>query len=116
MNHRIVPAAALIALLAACGPKAGGGATGVAPPEVEARATTDAPAIAPPILAPDEVADPAEPPSYEVSVASAAANRNTALTRCAQQPEVVRAQCEQEANAAFTEQQSDLADLRGNQQ
>ena len=60
-------------------------------------------AVAPAIISPQEVADPAQPPSYEVAIAGAAADRNTAKERCAKQPESVRAQCEQEANAAFSE-------------
>jgi len=74
------------------------------------------PAIAPAIVSPSDVADPAEPPSYEVAIASAAADRNKSLERCLQQPEAVRTQCEQEANAAFAERESSLQDLRGNQQ
>ena len=60
-------------------------------------------------------ADPAQPPSYEVSIASAAADHNKALERCRKQPEVVRSQCEQEANASFSDVQSSLEPLRGNQ-
>ena len=85
----------------------------------EARPDTDAEdaaaSVAPPILPPGEAADPAEPPSYEVSVASAAADHNNALERCGKQPEAVRAQCEQEANASFAEVQANLEPLRGNQ-
>jgi hypothetical protein len=73
-------------------------------------------AIAPALVAPSEVADPTEPPSYEVAIASAAADRNKSLDRCSQQPEAVRTQCEQEANAAFAEREAGLQDLRGNQQ
>ena len=62
------------------------------------------------------MANPTEPPSYEVSIASAAAQRNKALERCATQPEAVRTQCEQEANAAFSESESKLQDLRGNKE
>ena len=79
-------------------------------------ASTGTPSIAPAIIPPDEVANPAEPPSYEVGVASAAATRNKALERCATQPEAVRTQCEQEANAAFAQTESDLQDLRGNKE
>jgi hypothetical protein len=74
------------------------------------------PGIAPAIIAPDEVTDPAQPPSYEVGIASAAADRNRALKRCAEQPEAVRTQCEQEANAAFAELEQNLENLRGNAQ
>ena len=73
-------------------------------------------AIAPAIIAPSETADLAQPPSYEVSIASAAADHNKALERCARQPAAVRTQCEQEANAAFAETESGLEPLRGNQQ
>ncbi len=82
---------------------------------VEASASGAAPDVAATIIAPHEVADPTQPPSYEVAIAGAAAERNAAQERCATQPEAVRTQCEQEANAAFAEQESDLADLRGNQ-
>ena len=95
--------AALI-LLAACGGES-----------VEAPAEETAVAVAPAIISPQEVADPAQPPSYEVAIAGAAADRNTAQERCAKQPEAVRAQCEQEANGAFSEAQGDLERLRGNQ-
>lgn len=114
MNRRIALAAALLALLAACGPKEEVSAAGDAPPEAAANADTDAATIAPPIISPDEVADLAAVPSYEVAIASAAANHNTALARCAQQPNAVRSQCEQEANAAFAEARAGLNDLRGN--
>ena len=99
---------ATLLLLAACGggsPKSG----------METSASGQDPAIAPPIIAPDEVADPAQPPSYEVAIAGAAAERNASQERCAKQPEAVRAQCEQEANAAFADNQADLEHLRGNQ-
>ena len=83
------------------------------PPEP---AVKDSIGVAPALIAPSETADPTEPPSYEVAIASAAAIRNKALARCTQQPEIVRPQCEQEANAAFVESESSLQDLRGNQQ
>ena len=79
-------------------------------------ATDNLPPIAPAIIPPDEVANPTEPPSYEVGIASAAAERNKALERCATQPEAVRTQCEQEANAAFSESEAKLQDLRGNKE
>jgi len=72
--------------------------------------------VAPAIIAPDEAADPAQPPSYEVSIASAASDHNKAIDRCRKQPEAVRTQCEQEANAAFADAEASLAPLRGNQQ
>ena len=58
----------------------------------------------------------AEHKSVVALAASAAADHNKALDRCKSQPEVVRTQCEQEANAAFAEAQNQLQDLRGNTQ
>jgi hypothetical protein len=49
-----------------------------------------------------------------VAPPSSAAEHNNAKKRCAAQPESVRAQCEQEANAAFSEAREDLSRLRGN--
>jgi hypothetical protein len=86
----------------------------VATPEVDASEPTGG--RAPPLVVPGEDMPSPEPPSYEVSIASAAADHNKALERCAQQPEAVRTQCEQEANAAFAETEASLAPLRGNQQ
>ncbi|HWM44063.1 MAG TPA: hypothetical protein VNP36_16615 [Burkholderiales bacterium] len=80
-----------------------------------AKASPDAAAIAPAIVQPEEIGDPAQPPSYEVAIASTAAEHNKAKERCAVQPEAVRAQCEQEANAAFSDARDDLDRLRGNQ-
>ena len=71
---------------------------------------------APPLVVPGENTPSPEPPSYEVSIASAAADHNRALDRCKQQPEAVRTQCEQEANAAFAETEASLEPLRGNQE
>jgi hypothetical protein len=109
--NKTIPIAILanLLLLAACGR---------APDDTAAleAAGKDSGAIAPAIIAPGEVADPAAPPSYEVAIASAAADRNQALERCAAQPERMRTQCEQEANAAFAEIEAGLQDLRGNQQ
>lgn len=100
----------LLALLAACARE------DVSVPGASDDATDSAAAIAPAIIAPDEAADQAQPPSYEVAIASAAADHNKALERCTTQPEAVRAQCEQEANAAFAETGTTLEPLRGNQQ
>ena len=72
--------------------------------------------LAPPLLVPGSNTTPSGPPSYEVSIASAAADHNNALERCARQPESVRAQCEQEANAAFVDVEKSLEPLRGNQE
>jgi hypothetical protein len=110
MNATHGIAIAALVLLAACG-----GA-----PAEQAAAKIDvseaASPLAPAIVAPEESGTPAGPPSYEVAIATAAANHNKALARCESQPEVVRTQCEQEANAAFAEAQEPLQDLRGNQQ
>jgi len=112
---RPAPALAAICLCAACGggtPEPASDARAVAPPS--ATASPGEPAIAPAIVQPEEIADPAQPPSYEVAIASATAEHNNAKKRCAAQPESVRAQCEQEANAAFSEAREDLDRLRGN--
>jgi hypothetical protein len=111
MKH--LSAAATLLALAAC--------AGEAPPPAAANATPAAPPadslpVAPAIVSPDEAADPTARPSYEVAIASAAAEHNNAKRRCETQPEAVRTQCEQEANAAFGEAKQDLEDLRGNQQ
>ena len=106
MKHAITLATLLIA---ACGDS---------PQPVAGKAAEPAalPPLAPAIVSPDETAEPAARPSYEVAIASAAAEHNAAKERCAAQPEAVRTQCEQEANAAFAEAQQGLEDLRGNQQ
>jgi hypothetical protein len=116
MERRAVLAAALVAAaaLAACGGPEN--AEEPAPVVGAAEAPAPPPPVPPAIIAPDETADPAEPPSYEVAIASAAAERNKSIERCAAQPESVRTQCEQEANAAFAESERALQDLRGNQQ
>lgn len=105
MRNACAVAALPLLLLGACGAR-----TPQPAPESAAN-----PKLAPPIIAPDASADPSLPPSYEVAVAGAAAEHNAAKERCAQQPESVRAQCEQEANAAFSAAQGDLDRLRGNQ-
>ena len=121
MNARIAMAGALLAALAACDRSADGPAADASPP-IPVAEVADGPPEAPPssvppaIIPPEESADPTEPPSYEVAIASAAATRNQAIARCAKQPSAVRTQCEQEANAAFAESQEKLKDLRGNQQ
>jgi hypothetical protein len=96
---------ATLLLLVACG-------GGSSQPRVADRPVADAPDIAAPIVPAD--ADPALPPSYEVAIAGAAAERNNARERCTSQPDAVRVQCEQEAIASFSAQQSDLDRLRGN--
>jgi hypothetical protein len=108
-EYRYFVLAALVAF-GACGGKA---------PESPASGTAQIeppPAVPPAIVAPEEFADPAEPPSYEVAVAGAAAEHNRAKKHCETQPEPVRASCEQEANAAFAEAQQGLENLRGNTQ
>ncbi len=108
MMDRSTPLVAALLLLAACGRST---------EDVAAQnsAATDPNAVAPAIVSPDEEAVSTEPPSYEVSIATAASQHNAALERCAKQPEAVRAQCEQEANAVFAETEASLQDLRGNQ-
>jgi len=101
---------ALLTLLSACARE--DRANAALAPEAEDSSA----AVAPPILALEEFADPAQPPSYEVSIASVAADHNKALKRCTRQPEAVRSQCQQEANAAFAEAETGLQPLRGNQQ
>jgi hypothetical protein len=112
MTKPALALAALFCLCAACGGKAPEPARDAG---AAALPSTDAPAIAPAIVQPDEIGDPAQPPSYEVAIASSAAGHNKAKERCATQPQAVRAQCEQEANAAFSEAREDLDRLRGNQ-
>jgi hypothetical protein len=111
MNKPTLALAALLFLCAACG-----GNT----PEAARDASVDPPSakasdLAPAIVRPEDFADPAQPPSYEVAIAGTAAEHNKAKERCTTQPESVRAQCEQEANAAFSEARENLDDLRGNQ-
>ncbi len=108
-NSRLLVLVALIGLLAACGREE------TARARAGAHAEDAAASVAPPIVPPGEAADPAQPPSYEVSIASAAADHNKALEHCAKQPSAVRARCEQEANAAFAEVRTSLEPLRGNQ-
>ena len=98
---------ATLLLLVACGGESGQTRVAEKPP-------AETPDVAPAILPPNEVADPAAPPSYEVAIAGAAAERNNAKERCAAQPDSVRVQCEQEANASFSANQSELDRLRGN--
>ena len=107
-HRRLLSLITLTCLLAACGREE----------SAQARPETgieEAAAVAPAIIAPAESADPAQPPSYEVAIASAAADHNKALERCRKQPEAVRSQCEQEANASFSDVEASLESLRGNQ-
>jgi hypothetical protein len=115
MNTRLALALLIGTItLAACGREtadipASAAATNTATP-------VDPASLAPPLLPPGDGVDPVQPPSYEVAIATAAANHNKSLARCAEQPESVRVQCEQEANAAFAGAQTDLEPLRGNQE
>jgi predicted small lipoprotein YifL len=111
MKHTF--AAAFLLMLAACGSETPPPAAAVATPEAP---PADSLPVVPAIVSPDESVDPTARPSYEVAIASAAADHNNAKRRCETQPEAVRTQCEQEANAAFGEAKQDLEDLRGNQQ
>jgi len=103
-------ALAALLLLAACGKAP------AEPPSAKADVIDAASSLAPAIIAPEESTVPAGPPSYEVAIATAAADHNKAVSRCSSQPEAVRTQCQQEANAAFAEAQEQLKDLRGNAQ
>ena len=103
-------ALAALLLLAACGK------TPADPPAAKADLNDAASSLAPAIIAPEESTVPSGPPSYEVSIATAAADHNKAVNRCNSQPEAIRTQCQQEANAAFLEAQEQLQDLRGNAQ
>jgi LmbE family N-acetylglucosaminyl deacetylase len=89
---------------------------GPASEPVPAEATDPTGGLAPPLLTPGENTPSPQEPSYEVSIASVAAEHNNALKRCATQPEAVRTQCEQEANAAFADARTNLETLRGNQE
>lgn len=95
------------------------GGCGDAPPQAAQSRTPIAdtvPSLAPAITAPMEVPDGDDPPSYEVGIATAASERNDAKEKCAEIPESERVACEAEADAAFESAQSELEDLRGNQQ
>ena len=111
MNTKEGIAFAALLLLAACGK-----APAEPPPAAKADVNDAASSLAPAIIAPEESTVPAGPPSYEVAIATAAADHNKAVNRCNSQPEAIRTQCQQEANAAFAEAQEQLQDLRGNAQ
>ena len=113
MDTRNAVVIVLLAVLAACGGKPERSADATRPAPAEPKAL---PRVAPAIIPPDEIANPTEPPSYEVAIASVAATRNQALDRCKSQPEAVRTQCEQEANAVFAEARTNLESLRGNKE
>jgi hypothetical protein len=116
MDTRIAVVLVILSALAACGGKAEVGDATANPASAASAAPKPLQQVVPAIIPPDEVADPTEPPSYEVAIASAAATRNHALERCTHQPEAVRTQCEQEANAAFADAEAGLQNLRGNQE
>lgn len=109
MNIKEGLSLAALCLLAACGDAPAGQAA------TKQSLDDSASPLTPAIVAPEETGK-IEPPSYEVGIASAAADHNKALDRCNTQPEAVRTQCEQEANAAFSEVRDQLQDLRGNTQ
>lgn len=89
-------------------PSAPSAAAGTAAPETES--------LPPAIVPPTEGADPTQPPSYEVAIATAAAERNGAKKKCVGLPETERVTCEEAADASFDEKSAELEDLRGNQQ
>ncbi|MGH8198460.1 MAG: hypothetical protein ACRETI_09835 [Steroidobacteraceae bacterium] len=99
-----------ILLLAGCGD---------APPDVAQAGSPieDAAQELPPaIVAPMDVAEPGSAPSFEVGIATAASDRNHAKEKCAELPKAEREACEAAADATFQSAQSELEDLRGNQQ
>lgn len=72
--------------------------------------------LPPAIVPPTDEPNAAEPPSYEVGIATAAAEHNRAKEQCAEKSERLQALCDAEAAAAFVDAKADLEDLRGNQQ
>jgi hypothetical protein len=115
MTNPAIGLAALLCLCAACGGKAKTPEPARDDASSAAQPSADTRAVAPAIVRPEDIGDPAQPPSYEVAIASSAAEHNKAKERCASQPESVRVPCEQEANAAFSDAREDLDRLRGNQ-
>jgi hypothetical protein len=85
-------------------------------PAGERQASEETESLPPPIVPPAETSDAEEAPSYEVAIATAAAERNRAKKKCAELQEVERTTCESEADSAFSTASSDLESLRGNQQ
>jgi hypothetical protein len=85
-------------------------------PAGDRQATEETETLPPPIVPPAETSDAAEPPSYEVSIATAAAERNLAKKKCAELQDVERTTCEAEADSAFAAESSELESLRGNQE
>ncbi|MEX0735216.1 MAG: hypothetical protein WD944_06080 [Steroidobacteraceae bacterium] len=99
-----------ILLLAGCGDAPTEAAQMRAPIEDAAQA------LPPAIVAPMDIAEPGSAPSFEVGIATAASDRNHAKEKCAELPKTEREACEAAADAAFESAQSELEDLRGNQQ
>jgi hypothetical protein len=85
-------------------------------PASDRQASEETESLPPPIVPPADTSDAKEAPSYEVAIATAAAERNGAKKKCAELQEVERTSCESEADAAFATASSDLEPLRGNQQ
>jgi hypothetical protein len=85
-------------------------------PAGESQATEETESLPPPIVPPADTSDANEAPSYEVAIATAAAERNRAKKKCAELQEIERTSCESEADSAFATASSDLESLRGNQQ
>jgi hypothetical protein len=110
-NTRFLHAGGLAALMLLC-------ACARAPDSGITAGTTakDENSLPPAIIQPSEVADPSERPSYEVGIASAAADRNRAREKCAEKSERLKAMCEAEVDAQFASAEDELQDLRGNQQ
>ena len=107
---RLIGLFAALALFAACDR---------APQPVSAAAApavADQDTLSPSTVPPTESSDADATPSYEVAIATAAAKRNRAMDKCAELPEIERITCEEQAAAAFQTAESDLEDLRGNQQ
>ena len=105
-NPRLLRAAplALLMLLCACERTPAAAVSG-----------KDDSSLPPEIIPGVENADPAMPQSYEVGIATAAADRNKAKEKCAAMPDVERATCEAAADAAYATAEAGLHDLRGNQ-
>jgi hypothetical protein len=105
-NAQLLRAAPLAVLMLLCGCERA--------PDTGISAKDDS-SLPPAIIPPVEAADPAERPSYEVGIATAAADRNKAKEKCAEKSERLQAMCDAEADAAFATAEADLDDLRGNQ-
>ena len=67
----------------------------------------------------NEFADPAEgsiPPSYEVAIASAAADQTRGLEACQEKPAAEQKTCKDEVNKIWAEASKAAESARGNQQ